>query len=306
MYVTIALYLRLSEADGDLGVDHKDESNSIENQRLLLYSYIQNRDDLAGEIKEYVDDGYSGTNFNRPAFMRMNEDAKKGLIQTILVKDLSRLGRDYIITGDYVEQIFPILGIHFIAVNNRYDSKKNGSGSMSFDMAVSNLINTFYSRDLSKKLRSSNAVRWKKGISTSGQATFGYRKDPENKGKFVINPEAADIVQKISGLACQGMNTREICDALNEEGMPTPHTYHKSKGKYSHAEPVTPEAERLWTTKKVGSIIKKYEYTGAMIMGRKRSQIVGAKTGKLQEADKWTVVEDMNPALVSKEDFARA
>ena len=306
MYVTIAIYLRLSEADGDLGVDHKDESNSIENQRLLLYSYIQNRDDLAGEIKEYVDDGYSGTNFNRPAFMRMIEDAKKGLIQTILVKDLSRLGRDYIVTGDYVEQIFPILGIHFIAVNNRYDSRKNSSGSMSFDMAVSNLINTFYSRDLSKKLRSSNAVRWKKGISTSGQAAFGYRKDPENKGKFVIDPEAADIVRNIFGLSCRGMNTREICDSLNEEGMPTPHTYHKSKGKYSHAEPVTPEAERLWTTEKVGSIIKKYEYTGAMIMGRKRSQTVGAKTGKLQEADKWTVVEDMNPALVSKEDFARA
>ena len=125
--MNIAIYLRLSEADGDLGVDGKDESNSIENQRTLLHNYIDAREDLDGEIVEYVDDGYSGTNFDRPSFKRMIEDAKKGKIQVIIVKDLSRLGRDYIVAGDYIEQIFPMLQIRFIAANNGYDSGKNNN-----------------------------------------------------------------------------------------------------------------------------------------------------------------------------------
>ena len=168
--MTIAIYLRLSEADGDLGIDGKDESNSIENQRMLLHHYIEARDDLAGEIIEYVDDGYSGTNFNRPAFKRMIEDAKKGKIQVIIVKDLSRLGRDYVVAGDYIEQIFPLLQVRFIAANNGYDSAGHADGNVGFDLAVSNLINTFYSRDLSKKIKAANKIRWKQGISTSGHA----------------------------------------------------------------------------------------------------------------------------------------
>lgn len=119
-----ALYLRLSLADGDLGKNNKDESNSIENQRTLLVNFLQDRDDLADEYIEYVDDGYTGTNFERPEFKRMIEDAKTGKIDTIIVKDFSRFGRDYIGVGDYLEQILPILGIRFISVNNNYDSKK--------------------------------------------------------------------------------------------------------------------------------------------------------------------------------------
>ena len=122
--MAVAFYLRLSESDGDLGVDGKDESNSIENQRMLLQGYVEERGDLSEEILEYAADGFSGTNFRRPAFRRMIEDAKKGLIDTILVKDLSRLGRDYITAGDYIEQIFPMLGVRFIAINNGYDKWK--------------------------------------------------------------------------------------------------------------------------------------------------------------------------------------
>src|SRR5699024_11320234 len=118
----IALYLRLSMADGDLGKDNKDESNSIENQRLLLKSYVADHPELSGELREYMDDGYTGTNFERPGFKQMIEDARHGNIQVILVKDLSRLGRDYIGVGDYIEQIFPVLGVRFIAVNNNFDS----------------------------------------------------------------------------------------------------------------------------------------------------------------------------------------
>lgn len=137
----IAIYLRLSLADGDLKKGSKDESNSIENQRMLLHDYIGKQEDLFGEIVEYVDDGYTGTNFNRPAFQKMIVDLKQGDIKVIMVKDLSRLGRDYIGVGDYIEQIFPLMGVRFIAVNNSFDSMKLNNGTPGIEVAVSNLVN---------------------------------------------------------------------------------------------------------------------------------------------------------------------
>ena len=159
--MSLAFYLRLSIADGDLKEGEKDESNSIENQRELLRRYVEINDDLDGDVTEYVDDGYTGTNFNRPAFRQMIEDAKKGKIDTILTKDLSRLGRDYIGVGDYLEQIFPVLGIRYIAVNSNYDSKIYSGTTMGLDMQVSNLINHLYSRDISKKVKSAVRTKWK-------------------------------------------------------------------------------------------------------------------------------------------------
>ena len=140
----IAIYLRLSLADGDLKKGSKDESNSIENQRMLLHDYIGKQEDLFGEIVEYVDDGYTGTNFNRPAFQKMIVDLKQGDIKVIMVKDLSRLGRDYIGVGDYIEQIFPLMGVRFIAVNNSFDSMKLNNGTPGIEVAVSNLVNNMY------------------------------------------------------------------------------------------------------------------------------------------------------------------
>lgn len=304
--MTIAIYLRLSEADGDLGIDGKDESNSIENQRMLLHNYIASRDDLNGNVVEYADDGYSGTNFNRPSFMKMIEDAKKGLIQVIIVKDLSRLGRDYIVAGDYIEQIFPLLQVRFIAVNNNYDSGKQTGGSMEFDIAVSNLINTFYSRDLSNKMKAANQVRWKKGISTSGNAPFGYVKSPDEKGKFVKDPDAAAIVRFIFDKALEGNTTTEIAALLNEKNYPTPWVYNQTKKHWKLAEPVTAENERLWDIGMVGRVIRKYEYTGAMVMGRKKSLTVGAKKGKLQPKSEWTIVEGIHEPIVTHEEFELA
>ncbi len=138
-----ALYLRLSLSDGDLGKNGKDESNSIENQRTLLLDYIRKAEGISVVTKEYVDDGYTGTNFERPGFKKMLEDAKNGLIDTIMVKDLSRLGRDYIYVGDYVEQVFPVLGIRFISVSNYFDSSKYIGTTMGLEMALNSLINTF-------------------------------------------------------------------------------------------------------------------------------------------------------------------
>jgi len=294
----LAFYLRLSEADGDLGSEGKDESNSIENQRLLLQSFVDDREDIRGEVREYIDDGYTGTNFKRPAFMQMIEEAKMGKISTILVKDLSRLGRDYIIVGDYIEQIFPMLNVRFIAVNNNYDSKEHQNEAMSFDVAVSNLVNTFYSRDLSKKQTSAHKAKWQKGCSTSGTAPYGYKKSPSEKGKLVVDPEAAEIVKQIFERAAKGFKTREIALKLNEAKIPTPMEYMIAHNLLPKREVITPEKERLWNSSMVSSIIRKYEYTGALVIGKRRTLSIGDKSVRTKPKTEWTVVDGVNEQII--------
>jgi len=302
----IAFYLRLSESDGDLGKEGKDVSNSIENQRLLLHTFLEARDDLAGDVTEYIDDGYSGTNFNRPSFRQMIENAKKGMIDVILVKDLSRLGRDYIVTGDYIEQIFPMLNVRFIAVNNNYDSKEHNNGTMSFDVAVNNLVNTFYSRDLSKKLTSSHSVKWKNGISTSGQAPYGYKKSRAEKGKLVIDPEAAVTVRFIFEKAAKGFSSKEISMKLNEAQIPTPRDYMMEHNLIPKRASITPERERLWDCTKVTNIIRRYDYTGALVIGRRKPLSIGDTKCRMKPKSEWTVIDNANEPIVSRELYNEA
>lgn len=306
MFMAVAFYLRLSESDGDLGTDGKDESNSIENQRMLLQGYVEAREDLSGEVLEYADDGYSGTNFDRPAFRRMIEDAKQGLFDTVLVKDLSRLGRDYITAGDYIEQIFPMLGIRFIAINNGYDSSEHTSSVMGFDVAVSNLINTFYSRDLSKKIKAGCRTKWRQGKSTTSAAPYGYVKSKKEKGKFEVDPEAAQVVKLIFQEAAKGVKSRDIARMLNEKGIKTPLEYLEIQNGWHKRKKLTPEKERLWDCTKVTGIIRKYEYTGAMIMGRRQVRSVGSKHQLMKPQKDWTIVDGVNEPIISPEVFEMA
>jgi DNA invertase Pin-like site-specific DNA recombinase len=304
--MTIAFYLRLSHADGDLGVDGKDESNSIENQRLLLRSYVRARDGLEGKIVEYVDDGFTGTNFNRPAFKQMIEDAKRGMIQIVLVKDLSRLGRDYITVGDYIEQIFPMLNIRFIAANNGFDSATHRGGNVGMDVAVNNLINTFYSRDLSQKIKSAMKIRWQNGFSTCGVAPFGYLPSKTEKGKYEIDPEAAKIVRTIFFRAQDELTTSQIARYLNEFEVPTPGVYNQTHKCWDLQEPIAPIQERKWTSAMVRRILLNYEYTGALVRGKTCNYGVGMKPTKKRHESEWITVEEVNPPIVSKKLFARA
>lgn len=221
----IAIYLRLSLADGDLKKGSKDESNSIENQRMLLHDYIGKQEDLFGEIVEYVDDGYTGTNFNRPAFQKMIVDLKQGDIKVIMVKDLSRLGRDYIGVGDYIEQIFPLMGVRFIAVNNTFDSMKLNNGTPGIEVAVSNLVNNMYSRDIAKKVRAALETNWKNGKATCTNVPFGYVWNKKGGQRWEIDPEAAASVKKVFELALSGRNTTQIAYGMNELNLPTPGLY---------------------------------------------------------------------------------
>ena len=256
----IAIYKRLSLSDGDLGVDGKDESNSIENQQLMIEQYLDSKEEFNGIDRiTYSDDGYTGTDFNRPGFKEMIDAAKSGKIDTIVVKDVSRFGRDYIGVGEYLEQIFPILNIRFIAINNGYDSKKYSGETLGLDMVVANLVNTMYSRDSGKKLYAANSVKWKQGISTYANTTFGYKKDPNRKGRYIIDPDAAKIVRRIFDLALEGRTTTQIAAQLNEEKVPVPYEYNQQTEDRKSVGACKPIAEKvIWSSRRVLRILKKY------------------------------------------------
>ena len=297
------LYLRLSIADGDLGKDNKDESNSIDNQRTLLVNFVQDRDDMSDEYIEYVDDGYSGTNFERPAFKSMIEDAKTGKIDTIIVKDFSRFGRDYIGVGDYLEQVLPILGIRFISLNNNYDSNDYLGKTMGMDMAIHNLVNNLYSKDISKKLKSALRVKWKNGQWTGGKPPFGYLRDSKT-GEWLIDPVAGKYVRTIFDKAIEGCSTSQISYYMNEQKIPTPGRYNKENGftHYGYNQKM-PESEILWDCGMVRAILGRYEYTGALVQGKRQSIAVGSKVTRKSRDKDVVITKNVHPAIVSEEEY---
>ena len=223
----IGTYYRLSLADEDVGAD-KAESNSIQGQRGLVEGYIMARPELAAEPRqEYVDDGYSGTSTSRPAFQRLIQDAQDGKVKTIIVKDFSRFARDYIEAGDYMERIFPLLGVRFISVNDGYDSgMQAGNDVRGLEVAIKNIINASYSRDLSAKIVAADHVMQKKGMYLGGYRPFGFLSDPNDCHKLILDPVASRYVRLIFELALQGNRTGTIAKILNEKQIPTPAAYH--------------------------------------------------------------------------------
>ena len=307
----IGIYRRLSLSDGDLGIDGKDESNSIDTQQMIIEEFISSNDDLKDEeTRVFTDDGYTGTNFNRPGFKAMVEAAKYGEIDTIIVKDLSRFGRDYIGVGEYLEETFPMLGVRFIAICNNYDSNNYHGETLSLDVVVSNLINTMYSRDSGKKLYTANTVKWKKGLATYANAPFGYLMDPnpERKGKFVVDSEAAAIVRSIFDKALAGKKTGLIAYELNEEGKPIPSAYNRLHNLPRGQGAATPKskADPVWTAGRVVRILSAYEYTGAMVIGKRKSIDTGGKIRRKTEKKDWYITEGVNEAIVTKEEWEQA
>lgn len=303
----IALYKRLSLADGDVGAGGKSESNSIERQGDLLRSFVASRREFTGvKTVDYVDDGYTGTNFDRPAFKKMMEGVKSGKIDTIIVKDISRFGRDYIGVGEYLEQLFPLLGIRFIAVNNNYDSSRHERTGLNLDMALNNLINTMYSRDIGKKLRCSNEIRWKKGYSTGSSAPFGYVFDPARKGRFMIDREAADIVRYIFDLALKGYGTSMIAYELNEKKLPIPSEYNRLHNIHGKKRQYTLTPDKIWNSAKVWRILRSYEYTGAMVLGKSRVIMPGTDIVRNVPAEERYITENTHTPIVTREEWKRA
>ncbi len=304
----IALYLRLSHADADLGKGNKDESNSIENQRGLLRHFLEAKDDIEGEVVEYVDDGYSGTNFDRPSFKRMVDDAKAGKIGVVIVKDLSRFGREYIGVGDYLEQIFPSLGVRFIAVNSNYDSNNHIGNTLGIDTTITNLMNSLYSKDLSKKIRSARIAKWKSGTATASNLPFGYTRDLSRSKTWAIDEDAAEIVRTVFKKAAKGWTTKEITEYLNKNNIPTPLMYARQSKVFV---PVSlrsqaTDHEIIWDTAKVWRMLRNFAYTGSVVHGKNTRIIVGANEQRRVPDNERYVVENVNPPIVSKETFYKA
>lgn len=256
---------------------------------------------------EQVDDGYTGTNFNRPAFQKMIVDLKQGDIKVIMVKDLSRLGRDYIGVGDYIEQIFPLMGVRFIAVNNSFDSMKLNNGTPGIEVAVSNLVNNMYSRDIAKKIRAALETNWKNGKATCTNVPFGYVWNKKGGRRWEIDPEAAVCVKKVFELALSGRNTTQIAYGMNELQFPTPGLYAKRKNLLMGSNPIiAPDSEMLWNAAIVWRILRRYEYTGALVMGRRKKIDVNTTSIRTLPEDKWIIAENAHEAIVTKDEYYQA
>ena len=289
-----ALYARLSRDDGD-----KPESDSITNQRKLLERFLagQSRMEPAGF---YWDDGYTGTNFDRPDFQRMIRDIEAGKVNCVVVKDLSRFGRDYIDVGRYLERWFPEHGVRFIALGDGIDSEK---GAYDLTLPVKNVINEQYARDISQKVRSAFQSKRQCGEFIGAFASYGYRKDPEHKGKLLIDPTAAQVVRRIFTLYEQGVGKVRIARLLNEEKIPCPSEYKRLSGEKYH------NGRRLngtsyWTYATIHRILKNQMYAGRMEQGRAPRQGMHGKARQLPR-EQWTVVENTHEAIIDPQQWAR-
>lgn len=294
-------YYRISNDDGDLAVLGKGESNSISNQRSLIEDYVKDKPEII-LCEERIDDGFSGVNFERPAFKQMIEDVKAGKINCIIVKDLSRFGRNYIEVGRFIQKIFPCLGVRFIAINDNYDSTVTNSMDDHIMLPFKNLMNDSYSRDLSVKVRSQFAIKRKKGDFIGSFAIYGYKKDQENKNHLVIDEYAAAIVRDIFNWRLEGMNNGKIAEKLNQMGVLSPAGYKKSNG-MNYKTGFETGAGTSWSAVAVNRILTNQTYLGHVIQGKKTTPNYKVKKTIEKSPENWIVVENMHDAIVTPDKF---
>lgn len=282
-----ALYMRISKDDTT------GESASIATQRNLLRAFAQKQG--FSVFEEYIDDGWSGTNFERPAFQKMLRDIEEGKINLVLTKDLSRLGRDYILTGQYTEHYFPKHHVRYIAINDSYDSLNQADDMIPFK----NVINEMYARDLSKKIRSSLAAKMAEGDFIGNFAPYGYQKSPQKKHVLIVDKETAPVVQKIFKLAAEGYAPSSIAKVLNQEGILSPLAYRLSK-----SEPANTFAQHTaWCASTIRKMLCNPVYLGHMAQGKHKK--ISFKSTHVISCSKedWVIVENTHPALISSTEF---
>ena len=295
-----AVYLRLSREDGDVADGGKQVSNSIANQKELVMDYLKSHPEIT-VVSTYTDDGFSGVNFERPEFQRMLSDIREEKIDCVIVKDLSRFGRNYIESGRYIEKIFPMLGIRFIAITDGYDSINEDMGT---DMIIpfKNLINDAYCRDISIKIRSHMGIKRRNGEYIGAFAAYGYLKDEDNRNHLVVDEYAADVVRDIFTMKICGMSQQAIADKLNADGILAPLQYKKRIGvslESSFQKTVKPK----WSYNAVLRILKNEVYTGTVVQGKCTTPNYKIKKRIHREESEWIRVEDMHEAIISKSEF---
>jgi len=301
----IILYIRLSVEDEDSRDGIKDESNSVTNQRDLLLRFVESPEFRGSEVIVLCDDGFSGTNMQRPGMQRLLQKAKAKEVDCIIVKDFSRFGRDYITVSDYVDQIFPFLGVRFISVNDGYDSIKMRGKTSGVDIAFKNVIYSYYSKDLSLKVKSGKRTKALKGEFLSPFAPIGYRKAKGNKNQLVIDDDSAEIVRRIFRLVGAGMSVLEITRLFNAEKIPTPSTIKNRQG-YYHKWWIGVADVDLWNPNMIWRILRDERYLGTVIYGKRyRPQVGNRRTLKNSKSD-WIVVKEKHEPIVTAEEFQAA
>lgn len=289
-----ALYLRLSDKEGRENV-----SESIQNQECLLLDFLKQNPELQYG-GSYLDEGKTGTNFNRPAFIKLMEDAKNGKINCIIVKDLSRLGRNYLEMGYYIENIFPEWNLRLIAVNDHFDSMSASQTEVAYLCPLKNLMNENYAIDISKKERTAKEVLRKKGYFLGSYATYGYEKAKDDRHQLIIDAEAAEVVRLIFSYLEKGKSDLWIARYLNGLGIDSPAKYRYKKGvlhdeKYKHTD--------TWHRQTIARIATSELYIGNMVQGVKRCHGIRGKKVAV-ERNKWDIVEQSHEAIISQEQFA--
>lgn len=260
IYIADAYY-RLSRDDGD-----KIESDSIVNQKALVKEFLKVNPDIQIH-EEKVDDGYTGVNFKRPAFISMMEDIKAGKVNCVIVKDLSRFGRNYIESGRYIEKIFPYLGVRFISITDNIDSISSLDSTNELMIPFKNLMNDAYCRDISIKVRSHLDIKRKNGQFIGSFAPYGYIKSPENKNQLIVDEQTANVVRRIFDWKLEGMSGGRIADKLNELGVPTPYQYKQMNGEKFYCG-YQKHTEMRWSAATVNHILRNEVYTGVLIQGK--------------------------------------
>ena len=291
MNYKVAAYLRLSKEE----YNNEKESNSIINQRQIIDNYLKEHKEYK-LVDYYVDDGYSGTNFDRPEFQRMLEDIKNKKIDVIIIKYLSRLGRNYIETGNFVEVVFPAMGVSVISVDENYKMDSLDYYGSDY-VPLKNLFNDMYAKDISKKVRSSLIVKKHNGEFVGKLAPYGYIKDPKDKHKFLIDKNVSHIIKKIFDMILDGKSRKEVADFLNQNDILTPSEYLN----INTNKDVT--VMKKWNSEMVNSILRNENYTGTLFQGKKRK--LNYRVNKKINIDKenWIVTENHHEAIINKEKF---
>lgn len=294
----IAGYYRLSvEDDGT-----KTESSSIANQRRLIKSYVRQDAELSQyPYCEFFDDGYSGTTMERPGIGELLAAVKRGELYAVIVKDISRFSRDYIDLGTYMERIFPLLGIRFIAVLDHYDSKEHMENGVTMEIAWKGLLADFYCKEVSAKVKSALEARRRMGKYAVGNTPFGYAKAADDKYQLVIVPQEAETICYIFGLAATGSTLTQICQRLNRERIPTPQQYKALRREQAGIKLQLPE--KRWQAGMVRSILTNESYIGNMVYGKTKQVAVGSKKKLCKPKAEWKIFEAHHEAIVDRELF---
>ncbi|MBQ2981229.1 MAG: recombinase family protein [Lachnospiraceae bacterium] len=292
-------YLRLSLEDDDVASGETRESCSIGSQRLCIKEYVRNHADVPTALTEFVDDGYSGTSMDRPAMTRIIQLVTMRKVRTIIVRDLSRFARNYLEAGHYLEYVFPSYDVRFISINDNYDSAKIKSGDpAALQLAIRNLLNDLYSKDISRKIKSAVDLKKLNGEYVYGQAPYGYKKG-KLKNTIEVDEEAAIVVRRIFQLAKQGVTVTQIAQKMNEEKVLTPSVYLASvRGKY--------KTRDFWTFESVRNILINRIYTGDTVPFKSRVVRIGSNRVKMIPEEEQIVLPDTHEAIISRETYYQA